>query len=297
VPADVRKLPPESRSPVQASTPLWREELSGRVQKFRRRRARLRTGFDPTTTLDLDFRPDADREIDADEIDTSIDGRLIEFGEHARQLGAADDATQDDSILDSATLRQSGAGLRVLSGAAVQAGELPLGQQNISAESVEIILDPVRSSEHGRPAPLDRASDPWALLGRRFLAGLVDTFLLLVGAAVFAAIFWIVCLRSGAVSVRLANLIAMSLAVAFLILFYFGMSIALTATTPGLAFMGLEVRNLDGELPSTRDSFWRAFGYLVSTSALFLGFVWALLDADGLTWHDLMSETYVTNRH
>jgi uncharacterized RDD family membrane protein YckC len=74
---------------------------------------------------------------------------------------------------------------------------------------------------------------------------------------------------------------------------YFGLSIALTATTPGLLWMGLEVRNLEGDLPTARQAAWRAFGYVVSSAALMLGFVWALVDSEGLTWHDRMSDTYV----
>jgi hypothetical protein len=44
-----------------------------------------------------------------------------------------------------------------------------------------------------------------------------------------------------------------------------------------------------------RQSFWRAFGYLVSASAFFLGFVWALVDSEGLTWHDRMSDTFLAS--
>jgi len=54
------------------------------------------------------------------------------------------------------------------------------------------------------------------------------------------------------------------------------------------------VRSQTGGLPSPQQAFWRAFGYLVSISALMLGFIWALVDSDGLTWHDRMSETYLT---
>jgi hypothetical protein len=43
-----------------------------------------------------------------------------------------------------------------------------------------------------------------------------------------------------------------------------------------------------------RESFWRAFGVLVSLSALMLGFVWACVDSDSLTWHDRMSGTVIT---
>jgi len=38
----------------------------------------------------------------------------------------------------------------------------------------------------------------------------------------------------------------------------------------------------------------RAAGYLLSAGTLFLGFLWALWDEDGLTWHDRLSRTYLT---
>jgi len=39
---------------------------------------------------------------------------------------------------------------------------------------------------------------------------------------------------------------------------------------------------------------WRSFGYLLSGAALMLGFFWAFWDEDRLTWHDRISQTYVT---
>jgi uncharacterized RDD family membrane protein YckC len=54
-----------------------------------------------------------------------------------------------------------------------------------------------------------------------------------------------------------------------------------------------EIHNLEGAHPTTQEAFLRAFGYLVSITALMLGFLWALLDSEGLTWHDRMSGTFV----
>jgi uncharacterized RDD family membrane protein YckC len=67
-----------------------------------------------------------------------------------------------------------------------------------------------------------------------------------------------------------------------------------TFSTPGQTWMGLEVRNMEGFPPVPRESFLRAFGYLVSLSALMLGFFWAIADSDGLTWHDRISGTFLT---
>lgn len=283
--------------PAQARDPaaLWRQELSGKVQDFRQRRSRLRRGSEPGTTLDFDFETAMEKQ--ADEIDLNAEGPASEMTELERPFGPLheDEDAQRDT-LDSVPLEKGASGIRVLSGAAVQAGELVLGHPDASSESVEIILDSGRPSRHEMEPEAAAPVEPRALIGRRFTAGLVDAGVLLAGLATFAGIFWYVAARGVGVAPRPANLIALGALAALLVLFYFGMSVALTGSTPGLAWMGLEVRNLDGNLPSTRESLWRAFGYLVSASALFLGFVWAVFDSDGLTWHDLISGTYVTTR-
>ena len=274
---------------------LWRQELSGKVQDFRQRRSRLRRGSDPSTTLDLDFETGMEKQ--ADESEPNEESPAIDRTEVERSFGPlheGEDAQRD--TLDSVALEKGASGMRVLSGAAVQAGELTLSHPGTAPESVEIILDSSRPSRHEIEPEATASVEPRALIGRRFTAGLADAGILLAGLAMFAGIFWYVAARGAGIAPRPANLIALGALAALLVLFYFGVSVALTGSTPGLAWMGLEIRDLDGNLPGTRESMWRAFGYLISASALFLGFVWAVFDSDGLTWHDLISETYVTSR-
>jgi hypothetical protein len=38
----------------------------------------------------------------------------------------------------------------------------------------------------------------------------------------------------------------------------------------------------------------RSVGYMLSAGTLFLGFLWACWDEDGLTWHDRLSRTYLS---
>jgi uncharacterized RDD family membrane protein YckC len=80
-------------------------------------------------------------------------------------------------------------------------------------------------------------------------------------------------------------------AAGFFLLLYFALFTALAFATPGQSALALRVRTLDGETPEPAAAIWRAFGYLVSTAALMLGFLWAALDSDGLAWHDRMSGT------
>jgi len=69
---------------------------------------------------------------------------------------------------------------------------------------------------------------------------------------------------------------------------------AITAATPGQSWMGMEVRNMRGRPPDRHESLLRAFGYLVSLSAFMLGFLWALVDGESLSWHDRISGTFLT---
>jgi uncharacterized RDD family membrane protein YckC len=134
-----------------------------------------------------------------------------------------------------------------------------------------------------RPAPL----------GRRCIAGLIDALVLLLGAGLFALIFWA---AGGRFSRNPVNLAVMGFIVVLFVLVYFVSFIALTYSTPGLSAMNLEVRTVDGHSPTPSDAAVRAFGYLVSAGALMLGFIWAWVDSDSLTWHDHMSGTFVSER-
>ncbi|HLY60941.1 MAG TPA: RDD family protein [Terriglobia bacterium] len=285
-------LPAESHPHLPFPDPLLHDELSGRVQKFRSKRARLRGGLDPTTA-DFDF--DSDEADPSREIADLIGGQIVDFADREPDA-QIDPQSQDPSPAELMPQIPTPGGLRVLSGAAVLAGETPLSRHQPSHEPVEIILDSGPSAIQASPLITNASTHPLDLLGRRFTAGLVDAAVLLVGFGLFATIFWVVRPQTAPFSFRPLSMISLGVIAVFFLMIYFGISVAFTSSTPGLAWMGLEIRNLDGEAPSTKESCWRAFGYLVSASALFLGFVWALLDSDGLTWHDLMSGTYITER-
>ena len=284
---------PEPESPLTATEPpaeaaqAWQKELSERVESFRRRRARLRSEDEIGGNLGFDFSRSAELEdvsgLGAPELELSQTGSNLEM-----ELGNPPAGEARLPRVESAPLEKSGGELRILSSAAVQAGEVVLEQGGQDSEPVEIL---VPSPEPAAPPDsLDSSLllSPPAPLGRRFLAGLADTGVLFLGAGLFALIFW---RAGGHVSPTPINLAVGSIIAAFLIFFYFGLFTALSFSTPGLLWMGIEVRNLEGTPPTLAESLLRAFGYLVSTSALMLGFIWAAVDGDSLTWHDRMSGT------
>jgi uncharacterized RDD family membrane protein YckC len=267
--------------------PAWREELSARVESFRRRRARLKAGFNRSANLDLDFdaRPEGEPLPDSKELAPQEEKEL--------------DVVLESSVppepatvpLESLLLERTGTGIRILSSAAVDAGEIPLEPSGAAAAPVEIVLESSQLAPEETSPDSDQPPLLLAPLGRRFLAGVTDALVLLAGSGLFALVFW---LAGGRLSLNPVTLAVLGSILVFFLMAYFGLFTALIFSTPGLLTLGLEVRNLEGQYPTTRESFWRAFGYLISTAALMLGFIWAMVDSDGLTWHDRMSGTFVS---
>ncbi len=257
----------------------WREELSERVENFRRRRARLREGAEPDLNLGFDFA------------DTAADTHVAPSPENTARLDMALEAPGgqevDAPILDALPLETP----ETAASAGIEAAELSLDlsrdEPSPEPAPVGILLEPL-------PQPMRPAaarSMPHAPLGRRFLAGLIDALILLTAAGLFGMIVSYIGVR---IVLRPLNLAVLGFIAVFFITVYFGLFTSLTSSTPGLLWMGLEVRNLEGDRPTPGEAAWRAFGYLVSIAGLMLGFIWALVDSDGLTWHDRISRTSVT---
>jgi len=262
-------------------------ELSQRVEDFRRRRARMKGLGDMPDNLEFDFQSERQTAAEPDP-----DSRLIEFPQPAAFdaiLEKPEVPPTADTAMDSLSLHHPAA-IGALDDAPFDSGDYELETDLTPPRPVEIVLDSQPLAEETEEsAQISRL--PLAPLSRRFLGGLVDALVLVVAAALFALIFW---RAGGHLSPQPFNVVVFAFIAVVFIMGYFGAFTALTATTPGLLWMGIEVRGQTGGLPTPQQAFWRAFGYLVSISALMLGFVWALVDSEGLTWHDRMSDTYLT---
>jgi uncharacterized RDD family membrane protein YckC len=146
------------------------------------------------------------------------------------------------------------------------------------------------SSVDSTDRPLDERL-PVADLRERRISGLMDAVILAVTCAGFFAAFHMaggefLASRVGA---------AVGLAAVFLIYaLYFLLFTSLAGATPGMLLRGLQVVCFDGSRPEAVELGWRGFGYLLSAAPGMLGFLWAAWDDDGLTWHDRISQTYIT---
>ena len=137
----------------------------------------------------------------------------------------------------------------------------------------------------GRPQPLP------APLSVRAIAGAMDLGVALLATGVFTAIVYQVeqVTLSPDEALRI-----MGAAFALNLTCYLFCFLLYAGRTAGMSWLGLSVLNLDGEPPAASQRRSRAFGTLLSLAALGVGFIWAAADEQGLTWHDRMSRTFVS---
>jgi uncharacterized RDD family membrane protein YckC len=264
--------------------------LSERLENFRRRRSRLKRNTDSPGNLELDFENTSDKPAFLDDVLEKPGKVRPDLDLPIRESEAA--PGMDGLSFEMPSREQSGEEEKELDLAPVGVADMSLGEPLPERPPLEIVVGPPEEETHAedevtegiRPAPL----------GRRFLAGLMDAAVLVMAAAVFGVICWRFC---GRLSLVPLNLIVLGLVAVIHIFAYFGLFCAVASATPGLMWMGCEIRNLRGGPPTLGESLWRAFGVLVSLAALMLGFVWAGVDSDGLTWHDRMSGTVITKEH
>ena len=289
--AGLCELPAATATPPHAQEVApWRQELSERVRSFRQRRARLRNGLPREESLDFEF----ERSETSAPFEPGVE-KILEFPQDALGIDAeiAPPAAPEDDLQhsDAETQERGDAGFEILDSALPQAEETTVEPALRADNRLEIVVGPLEVDAPAAASQVELPTLAVAPVGRRFLAGLLDGLVLLLAGGIFALIFWE---AGGRLTPVPPNLAIVGVIAIIFVWAYFGLLTALTFSTPGLTWMGIEVRNMEGWPPAPRESFLRAFGYLVSLSALMMGFFWALVDSDGLTWHDRISGTFLT---
>jgi len=147
--------------------------------------------------------------------------------------------------------------------------------------------------------PADRRADfpsalPSASIVRRVLAALVDSAILAIALTAFAAIFLRLNPSLNSVPGPLPLLTAALGMVAVLLWaayeFFF---VVYTGSTPGLRAARLRLTAFDGSPLNRRARRWRVLASFLSVFSAGLGYLWCVLDQDGLCWHDRITRTYV----
>jgi uncharacterized RDD family membrane protein YckC len=284
-------IKPEAKEPIEPPAPQgkagspWQNDLANRVQEYRQRRARLHQEEENRRNpLNLDFGPQAPKPEE-------VRPHIIEFP----SLEAAGNRPKPEVRAAPPSFGMGSFESAFLEGDVELPAHPPPPPPPPRQETgpLEIELGP-SSDSSGSAQEDEHSSVAIAQMAMRFYAGLIDALVLLAGAGLYVLIYWQV---GGKFTFGPLQIIVTALIGAFFVLLYFTGCTVLTSSTPGLMWAGLEVITFEGNPPRFSDCLWRGFGYLVSMSALMLGFIWAAVDAEGLTWHDRMSRTFIVPAH
>jgi uncharacterized RDD family membrane protein YckC len=153
-----------------------------------------------------------------------------------------------------------------------------------------ILMEAVRDPQQDHQAGTDLALPP-ASLPRRMLAGFLDAIVLVTALACFGGVFvWLNPQRPPMPVLTMAlTVVSVLLWAAYEFLFT-----VFTGSTPGLRLARLHLVCFDGSPTSRRIRRWRVLASYLSAFALGLGYLWSVLDEDGLCWHDRITHTHLS---
>src|SRR5229473_373907 len=157
---------------------------------------------------------------------------------------------------------------------------------------MEPALQEPADSRAGAAFPLPSAASP-ASIARRALAALVDGVVLAAALAAFAAIF--LRLNPLPEPLRPLPMLVGAFAVITVVLWaaYEFLFVVYTGSTPGLRAARLRLARFDGSPLNRRSRRWRVLASFLSAFSGGLGYLWCVLDQDGLCWHDRITRTHV----
>lgn len=130
-----------------------------------------------------------------------------------------------------------------------------------------------------------------SVLNLRAVAGAIDFGITALVYAVFIAVTRTQMPAEFVVDRRVVGIYAAG----FLLLLgvYFLLFMISGGQTMGMKSRGLIAVTRDGATLPPPQAILRGFGYLISIFPLMLGFLWAVIDQEHLTWADKVSGTYV----
>jgi len=293
-PAAVAAAAPGSprRPPAPEPSP-WREEVASRLEQFRERRR-------AQGLLPLDFADAADPAASVSSLASTAprpagdrSGKVIPFEQIAggRALAASSPALppaprNQPPPLPKALQPPVPAGPAVPAPVAAPPTPAPVAQRprvrGASASQGSLTFP------GALPSAVEAIEFPVAPVEVRAIAAAVDAALLACGCGAFLGLYSIL---GGEFSAHRFALAALAGSLALLAFLYGFLFLYFSNATPGMRWMGLRILDFDGEPARRGQRLVRLFGLMAGGAALGVGFLWAALDEQGLTWHDRISRT------
>jgi uncharacterized RDD family membrane protein YckC len=152
------------------------------------------------------------------------------------------------------------------------------------------IVDPLGTAPKPRRRPRLTMAESSASLARRAAAAILDFAVVLLALGLFLAVNHVF---DEAPLADPQGIGLLGVLFGGLLVFYWLLFLLYLGRTAGMAWLGLQVLNFDGEFPNAAQRRNRALGTLLSAASLGIGFAWAVADDQNLTWHDRISKTFV----
>lgn len=117
-----------------------------------------------------------------------------------------------------------------------------------------------------------------------------------LGLSLAAFLVFLVPLRILAGTITPSRFVLAGIGCAYLLLaFLYGvLFLCWAGATPAMKWFGLRLVDFDGAPPLRRQLFYRFLGAVASVGSFFLGYLWAAIDEEKLSWHDRISKTFLT---
>jgi uncharacterized RDD family membrane protein YckC len=135
---------------------------------------------------------------------------------------------------------------------------------------------------------------PVAALRARAISALLDGLIVAAGYLLLFVAFYYAGGKTAFTGLSRSALGPFAAVLAILPLLYLHLFLTYAKQTPGMSWMGLRLVNFDGRPATARQRRRRVWASAASMASLMLGFLWAAVDDEKLTWHDHMSETCLT---
>ncbi len=240
-----------------------------------------------------------------DEPPTDIPANLLEF---PRQLVAPRKARPrlaEGPLREDVTETHDAAQLRIFEVEASQISHAPAIESAV-AEWSSIVLPAQPAAAIAVEAVESRETAPYAVphvpqtaaLGLRLMAGIVDSCIVLAGELAFVATSALVINKLTATAPLATHLSPQMAAVGavgvfvFFTLLYQTLFFTFSECTPGMRYARIGLCTFSDDNPTRRQMRRRIFACVLAACPLGLGYLWAMLDEDGLGWHDRISRMY-----
>ncbi|WP_348264988.1 RDD family protein [Telmatobacter sp. DSM 110680] len=159
-----------------------------------------------------------------------------------------------------------------------------------SWQQIELEEQPQRLPDYYAIVPDDAPKLYQAPFGRRMMATLVDTALILSLAC--GAAYLVASRFDHLPGIRVSEVcgVIATLGLAALYEWFF---LTYAKVTPGMRYAQLSLCTFDEEVPNALQVKGRLKAMLISVLPVGLGMVWSIFDEDQMSWHDRLSKTYL----